>query len=128
VACWSAIGSQHYLEAGVKKEGRGSSMIKVRSPKLNAAEDFGSSRKSTLTLMTAEQPEGIERRRKACRQDFGGTTRVETQKQLSRRERDETECPVMTGRAPHNADGTQRTETTKGTDSLQFPNKARKGK
>jgi hypothetical protein len=33
--------------------------------------------------MTAEQPEGIKRRRKACRQDFGGTTRVETQKQQS---------------------------------------------
>jgi hypothetical protein len=84
--------------------------------------------------MTAEQPEGIKRRRKACRQDFGGTTRVETQKQqsnqdaqTSRRERDETECPVMTGWAPHNADGTQRTETTKGTDPPQFPNKARKG-
>jgi hypothetical protein len=109
-------------------------MIKVRSPKLNAAEDFGPSRKSTLTLMTAEQPEGIERRRKACRQDFGGTTRAETQKQQSnqdaqssQRETDETECPVMTGRAPHNADGTQRTETTKGTDPPQFPNKARKG-
>jgi hypothetical protein len=110
-------------------------MIKVRAPKLNAAEDFGSSRKSTLTLMTAEQPAGIERRRrKACRQDFGGTTRVETQKQqskqdaqMSRRERDETECPVMTGRALHNADGTQIIETTKGTDPPQFPNKARKG-
>jgi hypothetical protein len=109
-------------------------MIKVRSPKLKAAEDFGSSRKSTLTLMTAEQPEGIKRRRKACRQDVGATTRVETQKQQSnqdaqtnRRERDETECPVMTGRVPHNADGTQRTETTKGTDPPQFPNKARKG-
>jgi hypothetical protein len=34
----------------------------------------------------------------------------------------------MTGRAPHNADGTQRTETTKGTDPPQFPNEARKGK
>jgi hypothetical protein len=109
-------------------------MIKVRSPKLNAAEDFGLSRKSTLTLMMVEQPEGIKRRRKACRQDFRGTTRVETQKQqsnqdaqTSRRERDETECPVMTGRAPHNADGTQRSETTKGTDPPQFPNKARKG-
>jgi hypothetical protein len=34
----------------------------------------------------------------------------------------------MTGRAPHNADGTQRIETTKGTDPPQFPNKARKGK
>jgi hypothetical protein len=33
----------------------------------------------------------------------------------------------MTGGAPHNADGTQRTETTKGTDPPQFPNKARKG-
>jgi hypothetical protein len=71
------------LQAGVKKEGQGSSMIKVRSPKLNAAENFGSSRKSTLTLMTAEQPEGVKRRRKACSQDFGGTTRVETQKQQS---------------------------------------------
>jgi hypothetical protein len=85
--------------------------------------------------MTAEQQEGIKRRWKACRQDFGGTTRVETQKQLSnqdaqtsRRERDETECPVMTGRAPHNADCTHRTETTKGTDPPQFSNKARKGK
>jgi hypothetical protein len=48
--------------------------------------------------------------------------------QSSRRERDETECPVMTGRAPHNADGTQRTETTKGTDPPQFPNEAQKGK
>jgi hypothetical protein len=110
-------------------------MIKVRSPKLNAAEDFGSSRKSTLTLMTAEQPDGIKRRLKACRQDSGGTTRVERQEQqskqdaqMSRRERDETECPAMTGRAPHNADSTQRTETTKGTDPPQFPNKARKGK
>jgi hypothetical protein len=109
-------------------------MIKVRSPKLNAAEDFGSSSKSILTLMTAEQPEGTKRRWKACRQNFGGTTRVETQKQqsnqdaqMSRRERDETECPVMTGRAPHNADGTQRTETTKGTNPPQFPNKACKG-
>jgi hypothetical protein len=111
-------------------------MIKARSHKLNAAEDFGSSRKSTLTLMTAEQPEGIKRRRqKACRQDFGGTTRVETQKQQSNQdaqtsqmERDATECPVMTGRAPHNsADGTQRSETTKGTDPPQFPNKACKG-
>jgi hypothetical protein len=109
-------------------------MIKVRSPKLNAAEDYGSSRKSTLTLMTAEHPEGIKRRRKACRQDFGGTTRVKTQKQQSKqdaqtsqRERDETECPVMTVWTPHNADGTQRTETTKGTDPPQFPNKARKG-
>jgi hypothetical protein len=124
------------LQAGVKKDGRGSSMMEVRSPKLNAAEDFGSSRKSTLTLMTAEQPAGIKRRRrKACRQDFGGTTRVETQKQQSKqdaqtsqRERDETECPVMTGQAPHNANGTQRTETTKGTNPPQFPNKARKGK
>jgi hypothetical protein len=78
--------------------------------------------------MTAEQPEGIKRRQKACSQDFGGTTRVETQKQqskqdaqTSRRERDETECPVMTGRAPHNADRTQRTETTKGTHPPQFP-------
>jgi hypothetical protein len=60
---------------------------------------------------------------------------VETQKQqskqdaqMSQRERDETECPVMTGRAPYNADGTQRTETTKGTDPPQFPNKAQKGK
>jgi hypothetical protein len=110
-------------------------MIKVRSPKLNAAKDFGSSRKSTLTLMTAEQPEGKKRRWKTCRQDFGRTTRVETQKQqsnqdaqMSRRERDETESPVMTGQAPHNADGTQRSETTKGTDPLQFPNEARKGK
>jgi hypothetical protein len=109
-------------------------MIKVRSPKLNTMEDFGPSRKSTLTLMTAEQQEGIKRRRKACRQDFGGTTRVETQKQQSNqdaqtsgRERDETECPVITGQAPHNADGTQRTETTKGTDPPQFPNKERKG-
>jgi hypothetical protein len=109
---------------------------KVRSSKLNAAEDFGSSRKSPLTLMTAEQPAGIQRRRrKACRQDFGGTTRVETQKQqsnqdaqTSQKERDETERPVMTGQAPHNADGTQRTETTKGTNPSQFPNKARKGK
>jgi hypothetical protein len=40
----------------------------------------------------------------------------------------ETECPVMTGRAPHNADGTQRTETTKGTNPPQFPKEARKGK
>jgi hypothetical protein len=109
-------------------------MIKVRSSKLNAAEAFGSSKKSTLTLMTAEQPEGIKRRRKACRQDFGGTTRVETQKQqskqdaqMSQRERDEMECPVMTAWAPHNDDGTQRTEPTKGTDPPQFPNKARKG-
>jgi hypothetical protein len=40
----------------------------------------------------------------------------------------ETGCPVMTGRAPHsNADGTQRTESTKGTDPPQFPNEARKG-
>jgi hypothetical protein len=134
VARLYAIGSQHYLQAGVKKEGRGSLMIKVRSLKLNAAEDFGSSRKSTLTLMTAEQPEGIKRRRKACRQDFGGTTRVETQKQQSNqdaqrspRKRDETGCPVMTGQVPHNADGTQRTETTKGTDPPQFPNKSSKG-
>jgi hypothetical protein len=66
VARLSAIGTQHYLQAGVKKEGRGSSMIKVKSPKLNVAEDFGLSRKSTWTLMTAEQPEGIKRRRKAC--------------------------------------------------------------
>jgi hypothetical protein len=29
------------LQAGVRKEGQGSLMIKVRSPKLNAAEDFG---------------------------------------------------------------------------------------
>jgi hypothetical protein len=110
-------------------------MIKVRSSKLNAAEDFGSSRKSTLTLMIAEQPEGIKRRQKACRQDFGGTTRVETQKQQSNqdaqsslRERDETEYPVMTGRGAYNADGIQRTETTKGTDPPQFPNEAQKGK
>jgi hypothetical protein len=34
----------------------------------------------------------------------------------------------MTGWAPHNADGTQRTETTKGTDPPQFPNEAQKGK
>jgi hypothetical protein len=68
------------LQAGVKKKGGGSSMIEVRSTKLNAAEDFESSRKSTLTLMTAEQPVRIKRRRKACRLDFGGTTRVETQK------------------------------------------------
>jgi hypothetical protein len=36
----------------------------------------------------------------------------------------------MTGRAPHNADGTQRTETTKGTegDPPQFPKEAQKGK
>jgi hypothetical protein len=110
-------------------------MIKVRSPKLNAAEDFRSSRKSTLTRMTAEQPEGIKRKRKACRRDFGGTTRVKIQKQQSKqdaqtsqRERDEMECPVMTGWAPHNADGTKRTKTTKGTDPPQSPNKACKGK
>jgi hypothetical protein len=37
--------------------------------------------------MTAEQPEGIKRRRKAyCKQDFGGTTRVETQKQQSKQD------------------------------------------
>jgi hypothetical protein len=47
--------------------------------------------------------------------------------QSSHGERDEMECPVIAGRAPHNADGTQRTETTKGTDPPQFPNKARKG-
>jgi hypothetical protein len=59
---------------------------------------------------------------------------VETQKQQSKqdaetsqRERDETECPVKASPAPHNADGTQRTETTKGTGPPQFPNKARKG-
>ena len=37
-------------------------------------------------------------------------------------------CPVITGQAPHNADGTQRTEMTKGTDPPQFPNEAWKGK
>jgi hypothetical protein len=58
-------------------------MIKVRSPKLNAAEDCGSSMKSTLTLMTAP-PAGIIRKwRKVCRQDFGGTTKVETREQQS---------------------------------------------
>jgi hypothetical protein len=36
--------------------------------------------------MMAEQREGIKRRRKACRQDFGGTTRVETQQQQSNQE------------------------------------------
>jgi hypothetical protein len=40
----------------------------------------------------------------------------------------ETECPVMTGRAPYNADGTHRTEMTKGTDPPQFPNEAQQGK
>ncbi len=56
---------------------------------------------------------------------------METQKQQSNQdaqtspeERAETECPVMTGRAPHNADGTQRTETTEGTDPPQFLNEA----
>jgi hypothetical protein len=33
----------------------------------------------------------------------------------------------MTGRAPHNADSTQRTKTTEGTDPPQFPNEAQKG-
>jgi hypothetical protein len=73
---------------------------------------------------------------KVCRQDFGGTTKVETQEQqsnqdaqTSRKKVDETEFPVKTGRAPHNADGTQRTEMTKGgTDPSQFSNKASKGK
>jgi hypothetical protein len=85
--------------------------------------------------MTAA-PAGIRRRwRKVCRQDFGGTTKVETREQqsnqdaqMSQKDMDETECPVKTCRAPHNADGTQRTEMTKGTDPPQFPNKARKGK
>jgi hypothetical protein len=36
---------------------------------------------------------------------------------------DETECPVMTGRAPHNADGTQITEMTKGPIHHTFPTK-----
>jgi hypothetical protein len=34
----------------------------------------------------------------------------------------------MTGWPPRNADGTQRTETAKGTDPPQIPNEARKGK
>jgi hypothetical protein len=43
-------------------------------------------------------------------------------------EMDETECPVKTGRVLHNADGTQRTEMTKGTNPPHFSNEARKGK
>jgi hypothetical protein len=33
----------------------------------------------------------------------------------------------MTGRAPHNADGTQRTETTKGTDPTTVSQQSTKG-
>jgi hypothetical protein len=34
---------------------------------------------------------------------------------------------LMTGRVPHNADGTQRTERTTGTDPPQFPKESTKG-
>jgi hypothetical protein len=59
------------LHAGVKKEGRGSSIIKVRSPKLNTAEECRPSIKSTLTLITKAPAGMIREWRGVCRQDFG---------------------------------------------------------
>jgi hypothetical protein len=70
----------------------------------------------------------VGQRSKGRPNDWGVKDRQSNQDaQSSQRERDETECPVMTGRAPHNADSTQRTEITKGTDPPQFPNEAQKG-
>ena len=60
--------------------------------------------------------------------NWGGEDRQSNQDaQSSQMEMNEPGCPVMTGRAPHNADGAQRTESTKGTNPPQFPNKARRG-
>jgi hypothetical protein len=91
-------------------------IIKVRSPKLNAAEESRLSRRSTLTLMMIAPKGMIITWREVCtRQDFGWTTRVKNQEQQSNQdaqssqeERDETECPVKTGWAPRNADGIPR--------------------
>jgi hypothetical protein len=58
------------MHAGEKKEGRGSSIIKVRSPKVTTAEECGLSIKSTLTLMTKAPAGMIREWRGVCRQDF----------------------------------------------------------
>jgi hypothetical protein len=54
--------------------------------------------------MTAAPARIIRKRWKVSRQDFGGTTKVNTReqqsnqdKQTSRKEMDETECPVKIG-------------------------------
>jgi hypothetical protein len=55
---------------GCKERRPSSSIIKVRSPKLNAAEECGSSMKSTLTLMTKAPAGMIRKCRGVSRQDF----------------------------------------------------------